>query len=248
MDLSSHFRLIQVTDYHRLATWMSAQVAEQQRVMKLSITTVSLVGMCLTACGPGAASASSDLANAPAAASNGAGDLASSDQTSTNQATPFPSEAREAWIATQRRNCNTPGDRFDARGIRFEAFNGRNGNEAAVGANIFRAADFNGDGRSDFIMITNDGGCRTSGNEGDTDFGMIGERGIPHDFLVSGPRGYQLESETLVGDDLMSKVVRRGDRDVIELRFTAENALPRDYGRCGLVAQVVFGWANGTMG
>ena len=124
------------------------------------------------------------------------------------------------WIQKVREECMANGARFE--GIR----------------DFVLPADFNGDGREDYVLMWGGANCVDPGGSASGGFGW-GRAGPTNDFLISTPDGY------VVQDGFMSElgrdnIKRRGDRDVIEL----EGGWNTDGGD---VARVVHGWDGSQM-
>lgn len=152
----------------------------------------------------------------------------------------FPPAALKAWEAHARRYCRTVGAEY--AGAKFEPLPpaGVEGSDVPAGAGRHLAADFNGDGKADFVLATPNGGC-AGHNEGRNGPQLV------VDFVLSTASGYAMESQgapdgyydTLVMQSLRpSWVQRRGNADVLRHSTGSAGA-----GRCGpLPAEVVWGW------
>lgn len=145
----------------------------------------------------------------------------------------LPPAALAAWEAYARNQCALEDARFapvtfaplaDADEA-VELVEGQS--EANRGG--FIAADFNGDGRPDFIVMTEGRGCVTQGPS-------YGNAGPPNDFVLSAASGYQVV-EGFNGWLGPAMVKRRGERDVIEYPGSGGGF----HGRCGVVI-AVWGW------
>jgi hypothetical protein len=186
------------------------------------------VASLLSACG------SETSASAP---SNAAGQKSGNAGT----ATPTPSRAAvpasgtlapaalAAWEAHARNTCRLMQERFVAK--RFERFTG-GGQEFTSTGNGYLTADFNGDGKTDYIMFTPNGGCAE--DEGSRSYGSRG--GPPTDFVISTPTGYKL-FEGFGGWVVADMVKRRGDRDVLVFSDGRN-------GDCGFIREAVWGWSG----
>jgi hypothetical protein len=139
----------------------------------------------------------------------------------------MPATALVSWRQYASAGCQRTKTRFASpRLSRFVDF--------ARTPNGFIPADFNEDGRSDFIVITPNEGCV---EDGPLNYGSHG--GPPVNFVISTPSGYQTFQGfgAYVSPDMIE---RRGNRDVLNLALTF-NAT----GRCGPVAAAIWGW-NGS--
>lgn len=124
------------------------------------------------------------------------------------------------WIQKVREECLANGARFE--GIR----------------DFVLPADFNGDGREDYVLMWGGANCVDPNGSASGGFGW-GRAGPTNDFLISTPNGYEVQ------DGFMSElgrdnIKRRGDRDVIEI----EGGWNMDGGD---VARVVHGWDGSQM-
>lgn len=119
------------------------------------------------------------------------------------------------WIRKVREECL-------ANGARFEGI-----------SDFVLPADFNGDGREDYVLMWGGANCVDPGGSASGGFGW-GRAGPTNDFLISSPNGYVIQ------DGFMSNlgrenIKRQGDRDVIEL----EGGWNMDGGE---VVRVIHGW------
>lgn len=121
------------------------------------------------------------------------------------------------WVQERRRGCVEEGGRWE--GI----------------ADFILAGDFNGDGRTDYILQW--GGMRCPDNSGSIS-DPWGRAGPPNDFLISQPGGGYANSGGFSSYLTRDNVVRRGDRVVV----VVEGASFREGGE---IHKVVWGW-DGT--
>lgn len=179
----------------------------------------------LTACGPEFTAATNEVL----------GDVTKNAVAAFTAATPaaLPPAALTEWEAFARGQCREQGESFVVQ--RFAPLSGRD--EAvdlverhfARGQGGFVSADFNADGKSDFVLTTPGRGCVSTGP-------ADGDRGWPVDFIVSTTSGYRV-FDGFIGWIAPAMVIRRGDRDVLDL--------PGGFsGKCGAVTQVTWGWTG----
>lgn len=182
--------------------------------MKNALTHLALIAaVSITACG----------SESTAASSKAQGDAPNA----------LPPAALAAWETFARGQCSDQGERFAA--VRLAPLAGDGEAVDLVeqhfsgGKGGFVSADFNADGRPDFVVTTPGHGCVSDGP-------AYGDRGPPVDFIVSVAGGYQ------VFDGFMdwispAMIARRGDRYVLDL--------PGGFnGRCGPVTTVAWGWTG----
>ena len=142
----------------------------------------------------------------------------------------LPTEALAAWEQYANSECREMGDTFKA--VRFlPAASLAPETELSPGDGTFLTGEFNGDGKPDFFVSTDNWGCGASGG--------YGKMGPPQDFIISSAGGYQADY-AFNGYMAPDQVKRRGDRDVIELRGGWN-------GECGPVETIVWGWTGKAM-
>lgn len=96
----------------------------------------------------------------------------------------------------------------------------------------FIPADFNGDGKSDYVMFTPSGGC----DDGVENHNYGSRGGPPTEFVISTPTGYQA-FEGFGGWVDAKMIQRRGSRDVLVFSQGMN-------GRCGFVRDAIWGWTG----
>lgn len=111
----------------------------------------------------------------------------------------LPAAALSAWESNARANCQLIKDRFVSR--KFSPYSAANPGDMT---NKFLPADLNGDGKTDFAIVTNDLGCSQR------DFVLMTE------FILSSPAGYRVY-EGFSGKQGIVGVQRCGTRDVMIL-------------------------------
>lgn len=189
--------------------------------MKTILAHLTLIAaVSVTACGSESTAASSEAQGNPP----------------TNAAaatTALPPAALAAWETFARGQCGDQGERFAA--MRLAPLAGRSDavdlveQHFAGGKGGFVSADFNSDGRPDFVVTTPGHGCVSDGP-------AYGDQGPPVDFIVSVAGGYQV-FDGFMGWISPAMIARRGDRDVLDL--------PGGFsGRCGPVTTIAWGWAR----
>ncbi|MGV9009550.1 hypothetical protein [Brevundimonas sp.] len=124
------------------------------------------------------------------------------------------------WIQKVREECLANGARFE--GIR----------------DFVLPADFNADGREDYVLMWGGASCVDSGGSASGGFGW-GRAGPTNDFLISTPNGYVIQ-EGFMSELGRDNIKRRGDRDVIEI----EGGWNMDGGE---VVRVVHSWDGSQM-
>ena len=184
---------------------------------------------CLAACGSQSTAAADD------AQPNTARNTATSVAAATPAATPtaLPPAALSAWESFARGQCRDQGERFAA--VRFAPLAGRAEAVDLVEQHFagskggFVSADFNADGRPDFLVTTPGHGCVTSNPS-------YGDQGPPVDFIVSSGSGYRV-FDGFTGWIAPAMIARRDERDLLDL--------PGGFnGRCGTVTKVSWGWTG----
>lgn len=189
--------------------------------MKNLLTHLTLVlAVSVTACGSESSAASGEARGNPA-----------TDAAAATNA--LPPAALAAWESFARGQCRDQGERFAA--VRLAPLAGRGHavdlveQHFAGGKGGFVSADFNADGRPDFVVTTPGHGCVGDGP-------AYGDQGPPVDFIVSVAGGYQAFDGFM---DWISPtmIARRGDRDVLDLPIGVN-------GRCGPVTTVAWGWTG----
>lgn len=187
-----------------------------------------LASASLTACGSETTAAANDGPANPAASA--ATTVAATPGTAP---TVLPPAALSAWETFARRQCRDQGERFAA--VRFAPLAGKGEGVGFVEQHFtgntggFVSADFNADGKPDFVVTTPGHGCVSSGPS-------YGDQGPPVDFIVSTAGGYRV-SDGFMGWIAPAMIGRRGDRDVLDL--------PGGFnGRCGPVTRVTWGWTD----
>ncbi len=152
----------------------------------------------------------------------------------------LPTAALKAWQTHARSYCAEVEERYV--GARFAPVpaTGISGDALPAGAGRYLAADFNGDGKPDYVLATPNGGCagHSEGRNGPEliiDFVMASANGYVRDTQQAGD-GY---SFTLVMPFLSPAwLQRRGNVDVLRYETGSVGA-----GRCGpLPTEVVWGW------
>lgn len=167
-----------------------------------------------------------DRSNAADATTSATAAQAAPKQASPSKAALIPEPASAAWKAYASKACTQSKLRFTPpRLVAFVDFD-----RTPSG---FIPADFNGDSRGDFAIVTPNEGCT---EDGPRDYGRSGP---PINFVISTPAGYRV-FPGFGGYVDPSMIKRRGDRDVLDLGTN-------NYfnGSCGPVVQVVWGW-DGT--
>lgn len=152
----------------------------------------------------------------------------------------LPTAALKAWQTHARSYCAEVEERYV--GARFAPVpaKGISGDALPAGAGRYLAADFNGDGKPDYVFATPNGGC-AGHNEGRNGPELIIE------FVLSAGDGYVLDAQqaedgysfTLARPFLSPAwLQRRGNVDVLRYETGSVGA-----GRCGpLATEVVLGW------
>jgi hypothetical protein len=152
----------------------------------------------------------------------------------------LPPAALAAWQTHAHRSCRVLGEKYV--GAKFAAMpaKGVAGGDLAAGMGRYLAAEFNGDGKPDFVVVTPNGGC-AGVNEGRWGPQLV------IDYVLSTASGYVRDSQgssdgydyTLVMQSIGPAVVqRRGNVHVLHYKTGSTGA-----GRCGpLSAEVVWGW------
>lgn len=149
----------------------------------------------------------------------------------------LPPAALAAWEAYAREQCALDDARFAS--VVFVPFSGTGEpvdqveQESAADQGGFIAADFNGDGQPDFLIMTPGRGCVTQGPS-------FGNAGPPNDFVLSTADGYRVV-DGFMGWTAAATVERRGERDVLVYAGGGFN------GSCGVVTQAVWGWNGREM-
>jgi len=198
----------------------SSKRSGKRRLIPLLATSVLLAG-----CG-----AETD---ASAAANAAQGHEAGASAQPTAAPASLPPAALSAWETYARNKCALDDARF-AR-VTFAPMTGTGDALAQVeslfeaGRGGFITAEFNGDGRPDFIVVTEGHGCVIQGPP-------YGNAGPPNSFILSTANGYQVV-DGFDGWISPAMLNRRGDRDVLDL--------PGGFnGRCGPVTTVTWGWTG----
>lgn len=147
-------------------------------------------------------------------------------------ATALPRAALAAWEDHARRQCALIEARFAT--VRFAPL-AADGDPVrqierrfAVRQGGFLTADFNGDGRPDFLVVTADQGCAVEAP-------AYGQAGPPADVILSTAAGYAV-IEGFAGWPHPAMIRRRGGRDVLEY---GQGGFDR---RCGIVMTAVWAW------
>ncbi|WP_428680427.1 hypothetical protein [Sphingopyxis sp.] len=144
--------------------------------------------------------------------------------------TTLPAPALAAWERHARSECRDADSRFSAvRLVPIQSITPEQEADATMGA--FFTGEFNGDGRPDFVVATENWGCA-----GASDHGKMGP---PKDFIVSTADGYQA-AYGFNGWIGPQDIKRRGQRDIIEYRRGWN-------GNCGPIGVAVWGWAGKQM-
>ncbi len=194
--------------------------------LRRAVNNLSLlaIAMALASCG--------DQSDADAAANTGAsGDAAAAPPAS------LPPAALAAWEAYAREQCALDDSRFTS--VTFVPLSEMEeqvveaGQQTVEDRGGFIAADFNGDGRPDFVVATSSHGCATQGP-------AYGSSGPPNDFILSTADGY-LVVDGFMGWTGAATIERRGERDMLVYAGGNLN------GSCGTVARVVWGWTGREM-
>lgn len=189
--------------------------------MKTVLTHLALIAaVSISACGSESTAASGEARGNPA----------------TDAAAPptaLPPAALAAWERFARGQCRDQGERSAA--VRLAPLAGRSDavdlveQHFAGGKGGFVSADFNSDGRPDFVVTTPGHGCVSDGP-------AYGDQGPPVDFVISVAGGYEA-FDGFVDWISPAMIARRGDRDVLDLPISVN-------GRCGPVTTVSWGWTG----
>lgn len=175
-----------------------------------------------------AAEAAPDSSRAGAATGNSAPTAAAAP---TPELHVLPPDAQAAWDTAIRARCREYGERFVSRPVR--RIGGLDVESPIVDG--FIPADFNGDGRSDFLVFI-PGGCAGDVDQNES-YGSRG--GPPIDFVISFPSGYRVMDGPgmfVVADEIR----RQGGRDVIVLDRGR-------FGSCGEISRITWGWTGSEM-
>lgn len=123
------------------------------------------------------------------------------------------------WVAEMRATCREEGGTF--KGV----------------SDHYLTGDFNGDGRTDYILSEAGINCPHPDGRAEGAIGGFGRAGPPNHFLISGPNGYRMAGGF---SSLLEQrnVQRRGKADVVVLDHGFNGA-------GGAIAKVVWGW-DGT--
>jgi hypothetical protein len=194
------------------------------------IAAFGLTSVALTACG--SQTTASENANAAAPAQHMVATATAPVAAATGPAI-LPPAALSVWETYARGQCRDEGERFVP--VRFAPLAGGGDVFALVEKHFeskrggFVTADFNADGKPDFVVTTPGHGCTTSGP-------AYGDQGPPVDFIISSSGGYKV-FDGFMGWIAPAMIVRRGGRDVLDL--------PGGFnGRCGPVTKITWGWTN----
>lgn len=181
----------------------------------------------LAACGqPSEANQTTDHGTAGSVVATATGTVPAA--TAAAASATLPPAVLAAWERFARGECRDMGVRFGA--VRFVPIQSLDpSQESAANEGTFFVAEFNGDGRPDFVVATENWGCAEEADHG--------KMGPPHDFIISTTEGYQA-AYGLNGGFGPEDVRRRGKRDIVEYRRGWN-------GNCGYVQTAVWGW-NGT--
>lgn len=149
----------------------------------------------------------------------------------------LPPAALAAWEGFASSACALDDARFNR--VAFAPLSGTGDAIEQVEAQFaadrggFITADFNGDDRPDYLVVTPGHGCA---NEGPP----YGNAGPPNDFILSGASGYRV-SDGFMGWAAPAMIERRGEHDVLVYAGGGFN------GRCGAVMSAVWGWTGQAM-
>ncbi len=167
-----------------------------------------------------------DRSNAADATTSPSASQAAVKQASPSTTASIPEPAVAAWRAYAGKACTQSKLRFTPpRLVPFADFDRT--------PNGFIPAEFNGDGRPDFVIVAPNEGCT---EDGPRDYGSRG--GPPTNFVVSTPAGYRV-FQGFGGYVEPGMIKRRGNRDVLDLGTNRYFN-----GSCGPVVQVVWGWTG----
>ena len=197
-------------------------------IARLSVfSLVSVIAVAIAGCGSeSSADAAAGMSTRQQAAEQSAGTESGATAVVANSV--LPAAALSAWEGYARGECRDMGVRFST--VRFAPIQSVDlKQESAANEGAFIVAEFNGDGRPDFVVTTQNWGCAEEADHG--------KMGPPYDFIISTAAGYQV-AYGFNGDIGPEDVKRRGKRDVVEYRRGWN-------GNCGYIETAVWGW-NGT--
>jgi hypothetical protein len=144
----------------------------------------------------------------------------------------IPASAINVWEENARQKCLSWGVKFENTGFSEIPQSGDTTKAVekifSANNNAYISADFNGDGKKDYVIITPDGGCKTGGNN------YYGKIGPPNQFLLSNDRGYSIASGFNAWTS-PQQIKHSGNSDIIELNTPYT-------GKCGQVSKTTWGW------
>ena len=152
---------------------------------------------------------------------------ASCSHTSTASPASLPVDALAAWESHARDMCMG-----DFRQVSFVPLDALKDAEdefyarLSDGDGVFLSGDFNGDGRTDYVVASPEYGCGAEGMP-------YGRSGSANDFILSTPAGYAAH-RGFVGWLFKAKIRRVADREMIEFPTP-------QHGKCGEVAATLLG-------
>ena len=152
----------------------------------------------------------------------------------------LPPAALKAWEAHARKSCRVAQEKYV--GARFAQLRAvgepADGLDVAAGTGKYLVADFNGDGRPDFLVLTPNGGCAgTNANAG----GQL----YAFEFVLSVASGFVVDESVSITMPFIDPawLKRRGKADVLRVQTFSAGA-----GKCGsLPAEAVWGWTGSAM-
>ena len=139
----------------------------------------------------------------------------------------LPVDALAAWGSHARDMCEG-----DFRQVSFVPLDALKDAESEFyarlsdGDGVFLSGDFNGDGRTDYVVASPEYGCGAEGMP-------YGRSGSVNDFILSIPAGYSAH-RGFVGWLFEAKIQRVADRDMVEFPTP-------QHGKCGEVAATLLG-------
>ena len=152
---------------------------------------------------------------------------ASCSHTGTASTASLPTDALAAWESHARDMCTG-----DFRQVSFVPLGTLKDIESefytrlSAGDGVFLSGDFNGDGRTDYVVASPEYGCGAEGMP-------YGRSGSANDFILSTPAGYAAR-RGFVGWLFAAKIRRVADRDMVE--FSDPH-----HGKCSEVTATLLG-------